>query len=68
MKHSWEEGANHVLYKLELLRLQSKKTLDIVMPSGRRGAWYAHSESVLQAMLCSDVEEGWKFAVDKIVE
>ena len=68
VKHSLEEGANHVLFQLELLRLQSKKTLDIVMPTVRRGAWYAHSESVLQAMLCSDVEEGWKFAVDKIVE
>ena len=68
MKHSWEEGANHVLYKLELLRPQSKKTPDIVMPTVRRGAWYAHSESVLQAMLCSEVEEERKSAVDKIVE
>ena len=68
VKHSWEEGANHVLYQLELLRLQSKKTLDIVMPTVRRGAWYAHAESVLQGMLCSQVEEERKFAVDKIVE
>jgi hypothetical protein len=67
VKHSWVEGPRHVLYQLELLRFQKKKVVDIVKPTVQRGAWYAHSESVLQAMLCSEVAEERKFAVDKIV-
>lgn len=68
MKHSWVEGARHVLYQLELLRSQDKKVIDIVMPTVKRGAWYAHPESVLQTMLCSEVEQERRFAVEKIVE
>ena len=68
MKHSWVEGARHVLYQLELLRSQNKKVIGIVMPTVKRGAWYAHPESVLQTMLCSEVEQERRFAVDKIVE
>ena len=62
------EGPGHVLYQLKLLRSQKKKVINIVMPTVKRGAWYAHPESVLQTMLFSEVEEDRKFAVDKIVE
>ena len=56
-----------MLYQLELLRFQKKKVLDIVKPTVQRGAWYAHPESVLQAMLCSEVNEERKFAFDMIL-
>ena len=68
VKHSWVEGPRHVLYQLELLRFQKKKVLDIVKPTVQRGAWYAHSESVLQAMLCSEVDEERRFAIDMILK
>ena len=68
VKHRWVEGANHVLYQLQLLRSQKKKVLEIVMPTIRRSAWYAHPEAVLQAMVCSDKLEERKEAVEKILE
>ena len=68
VKHSWVEGPRHVLYQLELLRSQRKKVLDLVMPTIRRSAWYAHPESIIQALLCSDKEEERKAGVDKILE
>ena len=68
VKHRWVEGPNHVLYQLELLRGQKKKVLEIVMPTIRRSAWYAHPEAVLQAMVCSDKDEERKEAVEKILE
>jgi hypothetical protein len=60
VKSCWVEGPRHVLYKLELLRSQREPVLDIVMPTIKRSAWYAHSEAILQAMICSDskVERG----------
>ena len=42
VKHSWIEGPYHLLYQLELLRQQSKKVTDIVMPYVIRNAYYAH--------------------------
>ena len=68
VKHKWVEGLNHVLYQLDLLMSQNKKVLDIVMPTIRRSAWYAHPEAVLQAMLCSDNIAERKEAVSKIVQ
>lgn len=38
------------------------------MPTVKRGAWCAHPESLLQTILCSEVEQERRFAVDKIVE
>ena len=68
IKHSWVEGARHVLFQLELLRSQKKKVLDLVMPTIRRSAWYAHPESVIQALLCSEKREERQAGVDKILE
>ena len=68
VKHSWVEGPRHVMYQLELLRSQQKKIVDIVMPTVNKGAWYAHPESILQTMLCSEVVEERKWAVAKIAE
>ena len=68
VKHNWVEGPNHLLYQLELLRSQRKKVLTLVMPTISRSAWYAHSEAILQAMLCSEKVEERSQAVEKILE
>ena len=38
-----------------------------VMPAVRSSAWFAHSEPVLQTMLCSSDKKESKFAVEKIL-
>ncbi len=68
VNHKWMKGPKHVLYQLEMLKSQQKEVVDLVMPTIKRSAWYAHSESVLQAMLCSDVEEERREAVNRILE
>ena len=68
VKNSWVEGARHVLFKLEVIRSQKKKVLDLVMPTIRRSAWYAHPESIIQALLCSEKREERQAGVDKILE
>ena len=69
VNHSWVEveGPRHILYQLELLRSQKKVVLNTVMPT-LRSAWYAHTEAVLQAMLCSEVEVERRKAMDRILE
>ena len=63
----WTQGPRHLLFQLQLLRDQSEHVKNIVMPSVRRSAWYGFSESVLQAMLCSQ-EAGERIdAVEKIL-
>ena len=42
--------------------------LDVVMPTVRRSAWYAHSETLLQAMLTSEDRQQRLKAVEKILE
>ena len=66
--HRWEDGPKHVLYQLQLLRSQKQTVLNIVMPTIRRSAWYAHPEAILQAMLCSEDLEERKTGVEKIME
>ena len=68
VKHSWLEGPRHILTELSLLRLQSPKVQEIVRPTVNRSAWNAHSESVLQTMLCSEDKEERDFAVSKILK
>ena len=68
VRHGWEKGPNHLLYQLELLRHQNKKARNIVMPYVERNAYYAHPESVLQAMLCSDRKEDRQMAVEMIMK
>ncbi|KAK1894408.1 ADP-ribosylation factor 1 [Dissostichus eleginoides] len=54
VKHSWIEGLGHILFQLDCLKSQRKEVLDLVMPTVRRSAWYAHSEAILQTLLCSE--------------
>ncbi|ESO12359.1 hypothetical protein HELRODRAFT_158868 [Helobdella robusta] len=68
VKHSWIDGPRHVLFQLELLRSQDKEVMQIVMLVVRRSAWYAHSEAVIQTLICSDKEEERKVGIEKILE
>ena len=68
VNHSWVEGPNHVLFQLGLLRSQRKKVLDMVVPTIKRSAWYAHPEAVIQALVCSEKREERQAGVDKILE
>lgn len=68
VRSKWVEGPRHILYQLECLRSQRKEVLSTVMPTVQRSAWYAHSEAVLQAMLCSDEEEERREAVERIIK
>ena len=66
--HSWINGPEHFLYLLELLRTQQKKVVEMVMPTVKGSAWYAHSEAILQSMLASKDRDLRKKGVEKILE
>ena len=68
VRHSWIEGPRHVLTHLQLLKLQSPEVQNILIPYIRTSSWYAHSEAILQTMLCSGDESERKFAVNKILK
>ena len=65
-KHNWLDGPRHVLRQLQLLRLQHIETQGCVESYVKSSAWYAHSEMVLQTMLCSSDERERSFAVAQI--
>ena len=60
--------AQDILYQLELLRSQRKSVLGIVIPTIKRSAWYAQSEAILQAMICSESKEERLQAVEVILK
>ena len=68
VKHSWLVGPRHVLNHLVLLRLQSTEVQKIFLPYLRTSSWYAHSEAILQTMLCSQDSKERDFAVSKILK
>ena len=68
VKISWLEGPRHVLTHLSLLKKQSPKVQKILMPYLRTSSWFAHSEAILQIMLCSDAIRESKCAIDKILK
>ena len=51
---------------MELVRLQSQRVQKIVMPYVISSAWNAHSENLLQTLLCSSNREDRRFAVETI--
>jgi hypothetical protein len=63
---NWPQGANHLLFQLQLLKHQAPLVVDLVLPTMQRSAWYGHSEAVLQAMLCSEEEEERRQAINII--
>ena len=67
VKHSWIEGPRHILFQQDCLRSQRKEVLDIVMPTVRRSAWYAHTEAILQTLLCSEDQKERTEGVERIL-
>ena len=68
VKNSWIEGPRHVLYQIQLGNMQRKAVQEIVWPYVMSSAWNSHSESILQTLVCSNVEEERRFGVLKILE
>ena len=66
-------GPRHKLREIEIVRqmkgkdAKSRKIKEIAMKFGEKGAWHAHPEHVLHALLCSDDEEDRHYAIEKIV-
>jgi hypothetical protein len=68
VKWKWTEGPNHILKQLKLLCHQRLKVKDIVMPYVLSSSWNAHSENVLQTLLCSLEKTERQFAVETILK
>ena len=68
VKSKWTDGPYHVLKQLELVQKQTEKVKDIVIPYVKSSSWYAHSEMILQTMICSHEKAKTVFAVEKILE
>ena len=68
VKSSWLDGPRHILTALRCLRQQDEVVQEAVTPYIRSGAWFSHSEAVLQTMLCSSESGERQFAVEKILE
>ena len=68
VKHNWLVGPRHVLYQMQLFKLQSKSVQEILLPTLQRSAWNSHSESVLQTMICSIDRKEREFAVKMILK
>ena len=58
----------HVLKQIKLVNQQQEKVRRLVLPYIKSTAWNAHSEHVLQTMLCSESGDERKFAITKILE
>ena len=67
VRNSMVEGPNHILTTLRLFRKQPKEVQNIIKDTISRGAYHAHSENVLLALLCSNLEEERVFAIEKIL-
>ena len=65
--HCWVEGPRHVLFQLDCLKSQRKEVLDIVKPTVQRSAYYAHSEAIIQTLLCSDDKRERTEGVERIL-
>ena len=66
VKHSWIEGPNYILKQLQLVSLLPKKVLNIVLAYVESSTWNAHSENLLQTLLCNPNSGDRRFTVDTI--
>ena len=66
--HHWIEGPKHILHQIVLWREQPELAMEFTHETIQRGAYYAHSEHLLQSLLCSDDEEQRRFAVKRIID
>ena len=62
----WTDAPYNVLFLLGQVRQMTKRVRDIVSPTIQRGSYCCHSETILQALLCSQDEEDRRFAINQI--
>lgn len=67
VRNSMVEGPNHILTTLRVFRKQPREVQNIIKDTISRGAYHAHSENVLLALLCSNLKEERVFAIEKIL-
>ena len=66
---SMVDGPHHVLTQLKLVRnYMQKEVLTVVTKYIESGAWFAHSEHILQSLLVSDDKTERSFAVETILK
>ena len=63
-----EDAPDHILTELGILRSQPTEVQRIVAPYIRLGAWYAHSENILVALLANKSLSDRNFAVQEILK
>lgn len=68
VQHHIKYAPQHILSALKLLKDQTPQVRAIITPVVERGAYHAHSESVLLSLLSSELREDRSFAVDKIIQ
>ena len=68
IKNNWIMGPTICLEQLRLTLQQNKKVIKIVFPHLESSAWWAHSEMILQSLLCSEDDSDRKFAIEKILD
>ena len=68
VKSKWIYGLHDILKQLQLTRKQTQEVQRVVFPYIKSTAWNAHSEHVLQTMLCSTNYENRKFAINEILK
>ena len=66
--HHWIKGPEHILHQIILWREQPELAMEFTHETIQRGAYYAHSEHLLQSLLCSDDEDERRFAVKEIIQ
>ena len=66
--HHWINGHKHLLQQIVLWREQPELSMAFTHDTIQRGAYYGHSEHVLQTLLCSTEEDDRRFAVNKILQ
>ena len=67
VRNSMVEGPNHILTALRIFKKQPNEVQNVIKDTISRGAYHAHSENVLLALLCSSVQEERVFAIEKIL-
>ena len=61
-------GSQHVFRQIQLLRLVKKETRDIVEPYVQRGAYHAHPECIILAMLSDENDSVRNKGVDMVIK
>ena len=68
VKNSLVDGPKHIVTALSIYRKQPKEVQNVIKDTLSRGAYHAHPENIILALLCSNLEDERAFAIKKILE